>query len=808
MKSEKTLRTPNEQFPGTIQKCIQEADNQFLFTCDKRVALRVTVMTDRIIRFRYSTNGIFPNDFSYALDTAFQPEIPQIEFKEKDDHFRITTARVICRISKEGFLVNMLDKSGTVILADEKGFHWEPNNEFGGDIVQMSKYLQGREYFYGLGDKSGRPNMRKRKYSIWGTDSYGYSQDTDPLYKNIPFYYGVHSGIGYGLFFDNSFRSYFDFGKERDNVTSFWADGGEMNYYFIYGPDLLGVAEQFHDITGRPELPPLWTLAYHQCKWSYYPEAKVHEIANGFRDRQIPCDAIYLDIDYMDGFRCFTWDLEKFPNPKGMVDELRSKGFKTVVMIDPGLKVDPDYWVTKEGLEKDMFCRRGDGPYLVAPVWPGDCYFPDFTRPDVREWWADLYKGLIAEIGVDGVWNDMNEPAIFLADNFTQSDKTFYNDVRHDYDGNPCSHRKAHNVYGMQMTRATHMGLKKHAPDKRPFVITRSSYAGAQRYTSGWTGDNVASWEHLWIANVQCQRVSISGMSFIGSDIGGFIDSPDGELYLRWLQMAVFHPFMRTHSSGDHGDQEPWSFGDKYTDLCKRVIEFRYRILPYIYTTFWQHVQTGRPMIRPLAFLDQSDRETLHRMEEFGFGESLLICPISKPGVEGRWMYLPNGEWFDFWTNKKMTSHTEFWAEVELDQIPLFVRAGAIIPTYPVQQFVGEIEKPQITLQTYYINGEYESQVYLDAGDGYGYEKEEFSLRKLKTTGDENTFTIHQEIEGEFKGLCKDFVMNLHGFPTAIDSITVDGKKVKVKSISQNEKEMSMFKVGRDFSEINIVLKG
>jgi len=273
MKSDKAIRTPNERFPGTIQEYTKEANNQFLFVGDNGVALKVIVITDRIIRFRYAVNGIFPNDFSYALDTEFQPEIPKPEFKEKDDHFRITTDRVICRVDKSGFLVNILDKSGTTILADEKGFHWEPNNKFGGEIVQMSKYLQGREYFYGLGDKSGRNNMRKRKYSIWGTDSYGYGQETDPLYKNIPFYYGVHSGIGYGLFFDNSFRSHFDFGKERDNVTSFWADGGEMNYYFIYGPELLSVAEQFHDLTGRPEMPPLWTLAYHQCKWSYYPEA-------------------------------------------------------------------------------------------------------------------------------------------------------------------------------------------------------------------------------------------------------------------------------------------------------------------------------------------------------------------------------------------------------------------------------------------------------------------------------------------------------------------------------------------------------
>lgn len=803
IKGENVKKEEKDRFPGHIKTVIRD-ENRFTFLCVNNVTLSVHVLTDKIFRFRYAANGLFQKDFSYAIDPKFKPGSPEIEFAEKSDHFRITTKRVICRVRKENLVVKMLDKSGTIIVEDERGFHWEDNTEYGGEIVKISKQLKAKEFFYGLGDKSNKLNLRNSRYQIWGTDSYGFGKTTDPLYKNIPFYCGIHDGIGYGIFFDNSFRSHFDFGKERANVTSFWADGGEMNYYFIYGPELLSVAEQFTDLTGRPELPPLWALGYHQCKWSYYPESKVYEIANGFRERQIPCDAIYLDIDYMDGFRCFTWDYEKFPNPKKMVENLKKDGFRTVVMIDPGIKADHNYWVCKDGLEKEVFCVRGDGPLLVAPVWPGDCYFPDFTNPKVRDWWADLYKELIAEIGVAGVWNDMNEPAVFMEDNFTQSEKTFNNDVRHDYDGHPGSHRKAHNVYGMQMTRATYHGIKKYAPDHRPFVLTRSSFAGSQRYTSGWTGDNVASWEHLWMANIQCQSMNVSGMSFIGSDIGGFINSPDGELYLRWLQMAIFHPFFRTHSSGDHGDQEPWSFGEKYTEMCKRAIEFRYRILPYIYTTFRQYVVKGTPMLRPLAFLDQHDNDTLHRMEEFGLGDLMLICPISQPRVDGRWMYLPNGVWYNFWTDQPMNSRMEFWAETAIDEIPVYIKAGAVLPMFPLQQYVDEIKNPPITLNVYFINGMQESQLYSDAGEGYEYQNGQYLLRNFKVTGSENMLFIEQKMEGHYKNVQKQFEILLHAVPGLIFSIKSDDLEVDFGKTMQKKKEVTAFKAKHDFNRITI----
>lgn len=757
-----------QQFPDYVQRCSQDK-NRFYFYCTETI-LEVHVISDQIIRFRYAPDGNFSRDFSYSYAQEFQGQVKLLEMREQHECFVIATDLLDCIVSKKQMLVKILDKSGQVLCEDEKGFHWESNKNFGGEVVIMSKKVQSGEHFFGLGDKATDFNMRGKRLEIWGKDTYGFLRDSDPLYKNIPFFMGLHHKVGYGIFFDNSFRSFFDFGAERKNVYSFWAHGGEMNYYFIYGPQLIKVAEQYTDLTGRPELPPLWALGYHQCKWSYYPETQVRDICAQFREKKIPCDAFYLDIDYMEGFRCFTWSKEHFPNPKKMIQDLSDLGFKTIVIIDPGIKVDKDYWVYQEAIAGNYFCHRMDGPLMKGSVWPGPCNFPDFTHPEVRTWWSGLFKGLI-EAGVKGVWNDMNEPAVFEIE-------TFPNDVRHDYDGDPCSHRKGHNVYGMQMARATYEGVKKFRYPERPFVITRSAYSGIQRYSSVWTGDNIASWEHLWLANVQCQRLSISGISFAGSDIGGFIETPTGEMYVRWIQMGVFHAFFRTHSSGDHGDQEPWSFGPENEALVKKFIELRYQLLPYLYTAFWQYTKAGTPIIKPLSYLDQYDTETYFRQDEFGVGDQLLVCPVSQPEADGRWLYLPEGQWYYYWTDEMYYGGMEIWAEAPLEVVPLYVRAGAVIPHYPIMQYVGEFEVETLYLHAYFVYNNHSSVVYEDAGDRYEYEAGVYALKTFETSGFASQFVLKQKTEGDFIPVYKNYKLTIHGLTFTPTSCKVDKRKV------------------------------
>ena len=786
-------------FPGKIVSFSQNVD-KLNFTTENGVILQLTIIRGSVIRFRYATDNNFENDFSYAISEDGARGYSKLEVEEKDTHYEVITARIQLHIDKNNLKTTIFDLKGNVICKDDWGFHWEQSYEYGGNIVKMSKAAPQGECYYGLGDKPMHLNLKGKRIENWATDQYAFGKDQDPLYKSVPFYIGMYEERAYGIFFDNTFRTFFDFCNERRNVTSFWAQGGEMNYYFFYGPNMQNVITRYTDLTGKPELPPLWALGYHQCKWSYYPESKVKEVTSKFRALQIPCDAIYLDIDYMEGFRCFTWSKEYFPEPKRMVEELAEDGFKTVVIIDPGIKIDDDYWVYKEAMEKDYFCKRADGPYMRGKVWPGECFFPDFTNPKVREWWSELFKEIIAEIGVKGVWNDMNEPAVMEVPG-----KTFPNDVRHNYDGNPCSHRKAHNIYGTQMARATYEGVKKFAYPKRPFIITRSAYSGAQRYTSSWTGDNVATWEHLWIANIQAQRMSMSGMSFTGSDIGGFAEHPTGELYARWIQLGVFHPFCRTHSSGDHGNQEPWTFGDEVVDVTRKFVELRYQLLPYLYTMFWEYAEEGIPMLKPLVLYDQNDPQTHYRTDEFIFGNQILVCPVQEPNSKGRRMYIPRGNWYNYWTREYVKGGMEQWVDAELDIIPLFVKEGAIIPKYPIQQYVGEKKIDQLKLEVYYkLGNKEESKVYEDAQDGYDYAKGRFSLRSFSFTGKENEAIIQHHKTGSFITEYETIKIEFVGLPFKIKEVEIDNVKVSLDSIQYNAKENTLV-VPSDYAELHIV---
>ena len=787
-------------FPSKIISYKKDVDT-FYFESENNVVLQLTIQRDSVLRFRYTTRSIFEKDFSYAITRYASRGFNHLQLEENNDRFIVKTAKLACHIAKADMRISLYDiKDNTLICDDELGFHWEESYEFGGDIVKMSKISQEGESYFGLGDKPVQNNLKGKRFENWVTDSYAYGRDTDPIYKAIPFYIGLHHKKAYGIFFDNTFRSFFDFCHERRNITSFWAQGGEMNYYFIYGPNMTDVVSNYTDLTGKPHnLPPLWALGYHQCKWSYYPEEKVKEITNTFRELKIPCDAIYLDIDYMDGFRCFTWNKEYFPNPKKMVSELAENGFKTIAIIDPGIKIDKDYSIFKEGLENDYFCKRADGPYMKGKVWPGECYFPDFTNPEVREWWSNLFKELIEEIGIKGVWNDMNEPAVMEIPG-----KTFPNDVRHNYDGNYCSHRKAHNVYGMQMARATYHGLKKFSYPKRPFVITRAAYSGTQRYSSTWTGDNVATWDHLSIANAQAQRMSLSGYSFVGSDIGGFAEQPNGELYARWIQLGVFHPFCRTHSSGDHGDQEPWAFDTNITNVVRKFIELRYKLLPYLYTAFWRYTNEGIPILKSLFLYDQNDNHTYYRNDEFIFGEKILVCPVLEPNSKGRRMYFPIGNWYNLWTNELVKGGEEKWVDADLDSMPIFIKEGAIIPKYPVQQYVGEKIIEQMELDVYFKLGKETSLVYEDDQDGFDYKKGRYSLRNFTVNGKKDSLTIQQFKSGKFITSYNSFSIKLIGLPFKIKKVEVDNEPVDIKSIIAKD---NVLVVSKEFTEIHIIGK-
>lgn len=763
-----------ELFAGKVRNVDPSADSCVL-TCDNRVKLSVKALSDDVLHFNYAPDGHLGDGFSYAALPENFPEAATLKVDDSGTKVCLSTGKLEVLISRQGLQLSIFNRDGVLLSSDEKGFHWEPNDQFGGNVVFYSRMVQPREHFYGLGDKSCHPEIRGRRFELWGSDTYAYGSETDPLYKNIPFFIGTHHGVAYGIFFDNTHRSFFDFGKERKDVSSFWAQGGTMNFYFIHGPTIPDVVKRFAQLTGTPELPPRWALGYHQCKWSYRTEKEFTELAQGFLDHEIPCDALYVDIDYMDGYRCFTWNLESFPRPGEMIRELEGKGFKTVAIIDPGIKVDDGYSVYEEGIAGDHFCRQMDGDLYTGKVWPGDCHFPDFTNPRTRTWWSGLFQGLIEEDGIAGIWNDMNEPADF------NDSKTFPRHIRHDFDGHPCSHRRAHNVYGTQMIRATRDGLMRFSGGKRPFAITRSAYAGAWRYASAWTGDNISTWEHLRMANLQCQRLNLSGYSFVGSDIGGFLDATNGELLTRWVQLGIFHPFCRTHSSGEHGDQEPWSFGEPYTSIIRKFINLRYRLLPYLYTAFQQHIETGEPILRSLIYLDNQDPETLHRAEEFAVGDNILVCPISEKGGTGRWMYLPKRtQYYNYWTDNLSRGGEEFYCPAPLDETPFFIRAGALLTLDPVKQY-SWAESKSAQEHHLYVPPEgsapVTSHLYLDEGDYYRYQAGAFAKATFTCTRvSPESIMLEAKREGDFP--LPRTRLHLHGLKQEPKSIHVDGQEM------------------------------
>ncbi len=819
----------HERYPDVFRiwtpKNIQlekQSKKQFTFLDENGIRLQVTILTDRIVRFRYNIHKQWATDFSYAIKKDFKRSRVNVELEEHKHTFAIRTKSLHVLIHKSDMAVKIVDTEGKVLAEDATGFTAKTSIHKGVQEVALYRKAQKNESYLGLGDKSTRLNLRGKQFQNWVTDAFAYSENTDPLYRTVPFYYALNKGNAYGIFFDNTFRSFFDFDSNGDNTVKMSANGGEMNYYFIYGPDLTEIAQQYAQLTGTPEIPPMWALGFHQCRWSYYPEKRVRELANDFRKKQIPCDAIYLDIDYMDGYRCFTWNKKYFPNPKGLISDLNENGFQTVVMIDPGIKTDEEFTVYQQGIKKDHFCKRPDGDMMTGPVWPSDCAFPDFTKKETREWWGNLYKELYKKQGVSGFWNDMNEPAVFLVDT-----KTFPEDVHHHYEGLGASHKKVHNIYGMQMTRASYNGFKKLQPKKRPFLLTRATYSGGQRYASVWTGDNCSDWNHLRIANRQCQRLSISGFSFVGTDIGGFAGLPTGELMVRWLQLAIFHPLYRVHSIGNNIDgatevdgqevikkekekridQEPWAYGEPYTSHARAAIQLRYQLIAYMYTAFRKYTLDGTPMMRSLSFYDQSDKKTLKTQRDFIFGDDIMVSPVVREGRKSQKVYMPKGNWYSVANGKHYKGKNRYKLSVSLKDVPMFAKAGSVIPFYPVQQYMGEKDFEEITLRSYYNDGTYQSQLYEDAGDGYQYTKGDFCLKTFKTEGDKKSFRIKQTQKGEFDKGYDTILLLTFGLPFTPKVCLVDGESVKPLNLGKKQINGWGLRLPADFKTVEFFKK-
>lgn len=682
---------------------------------------RVAAVDDLTIRVRFSPSGQFAEIPSWAVVPRAEPP-PKVNVNNSSDAVEISTAAARVRIEKAPLRITFMHRSGHVLSedAEEGGLEWD------GEKIRIRKKMPADEHYYGLGDKSGSFDHRGHSYTLWNTDAYSWGESTDPLYKSIPFFLALRHGISYGIFFDNTYRSQFDFGKEEPGIYSFGADGGELDYYFFAGLEPKKVLEEYSALTGRVPLPPLWALGFQQSRYSYYPETRVREIAKNFRERNIPADVIYLDIDYMEGYRPFTISRTNFPDFEKLVADLRRDGFHVITILDPGIKKERGYSVYDTGLARDVFVHNLNGSLFEGRVWPGMCVFPDFASSDVRRWWGSLYSDLAAK-GVSGFWNDMNEPAILGAPGRPAT--TMPSDALHHADGVTLPHSAFHNVYGMQMARATFEGLRALRSYERPFVLTRAAFSGTQRYAASWTGDNSSTWEHLRLSVRTLLNLGLSGYAFVGDDIGGYAGAPTPDLLTRWIELGSFNPLDRDHTEKGTADQEPWVHGEPHVSIRRRYIELRYRLLPYLYTALEESSRTGVPLMRPLILEYPADEKFYGNDREFLFGRDFLVAPKLSGDTNPVEVILPQGDWYEYETGKRIRGGQTLEVATPLDALPLYVRAGALVPEDPLVQSTFGTPQGPLELRVY-PGPECSDSLYQDDGHSYNYTRGKF----LRTT--------------------------------------------------------------------------
>ena len=768
---------------------------------NRSATIRVTALTDSILRVRIARAGAFAEDASWAVPAEVRAKSVRVQPIASG----FETAALNVAIDPVTLALTVSDRQGRRIHADSP----QPIS-FDESRFTLLKAMPVSEQYYGLGDKTGPFNRRGASYVHWNTDAWGFDRGTDPIYKSIPFTIASGgAGGAYGLFLDNSWRTSFDFGHRDENLLAISADNGPIDYYLIAGPTIPEVVRRYTDLTGKPPLPPRWALGFQQSRYSYMTDAELREVAARLRSEGIPTDVLWLDIDFQDRNRPFTVDKKAFPNLRGLAGDMRRQGFQLVTITDLHIAhaSNEGYAAFDSGLAGDHFLKNADGSLYIAPVWPGPSVFPDFTRKASREWWGGLYKDFVDD-GIAGFWNDMNEPAIFETPS-----KTMPLDTVHRFDGNgfaprTASHAEAHNVYGMENSRATYEGLLKLRPNVRPFVMTRATFAGGQRYAATWTGDNNATWDHLKLMVHQLLNLGLSGHSWAGADIGGFTGGPSPELLTRWHQVGAFTPVFRNHSAKNTPRVEPWMDGPEHLAIRRRYIEERYRLLPYFYATAEQSARTGDPVMRPV-FYDYPELMTAPCDQAMAFtvGRDLLVVPSAKP--ESTHVYdtcMPSAGWFDYWTGLEVEGEIKPDSPFEviketpkLDRLPVFVRPGTILPRQPLTQSTSEVPNGPLELHVY-PGRDCRGKIYWD--DGVSVRGASLRQTIRCTLGKDGLMLHFDKREGGFRPWWKQIAVTVHGWSgpakvRGIDRVETHAERKTVRFTIPDQRRAADFVVSR-----------
>ena len=725
-----------EEVPGGIRLDFEHA------------SLEAVVLATDLVRLTW-TPGVLPVPYALA-----RTDWPEAEFTcESGENVEIlSTSELVVRLEHDGN-VTFETPEGAVLRRESPPLRV-------GDGWRHRAALREEERVFGLGQRNHALNLRGGRYLMWNEEPMGdYGPGKDPIYVCIPTYLGLHKQGNYLVFFENSHKATFDF--ERDATAEF--TGGALRSYFIPGP-MSRAMERYGELTGNAPLPPIWALHYHQCRWSYKTEEEVLELVEEFERRKLPLGTVHLDIHYMDGYRVFTVDRSRFPDLSRLCATLHEKGVKVVTILDPGVKKDPNFALYREGLEANHFCKSPDGDVIHGPVWPGWCGFPDFTDPEVRRWWGEQYKSLVKQ-GVDGFWHDMNEPAVFSGTNRP----TLPLDTVHHMEGRGGDHLEAHNLYGLLENRAAFEALERLQPEKRPWILTRSGWAGVQRYAWNWTGDTGCNWWSLGHNLRLALMLGLSGVPYTGSDTGGFNGDPSPELFVRWFEMSSHMPFFRTHSAVFTKRREPWSFGEEVTEITRKFLDCRVKLLPYWYTLAWEASRTGRPLVRPLWW-SQPENEALWDVDDaFMVGDSLLVAPVLEEGARGREVTFPDGDWMSLEDETWMEGSCKRYVKADLNHLPRFVRAGSLLPLHEGENLCLHAYLRPDTPSFFFT-------LYSDQGDG----GQEGRIDRFEGTPFEGGWEIRRSVEGKVPFPNETLEIAVHGI--SLGKIVADEREIPIEN--------------------------
>lgn len=707
--------------------------------CDGLV-VHATPWDDGMVRVRYLPEGSGAPQRSWAITQVPEPD-PEVTISGTEQAVHVCTRWMVVTLEAGTCRLRVEDSAGNMLLDDGASGGWsrrtEPVDGVPTTVSRLTRNTPASEQFYGFGERTGRLARRGTRMTFWNTDAYdsaygGYAPDADPLYLGVPFYVGLREGVAYGALTDVAHRAVMDVAASAPSVLTIDAYTEAVDQVVVAGPTMAEVLRRYTALSGRVVLPPRWALGYHQCRWGYSPASSFEQIGQEFRDRSIPADGLWLDIQHMDGFRTFTWDPVAFPDPQGMVAALAADGFKVTVIADPGIKVDPGWDVYDTGLAGNHFLRLPGGELFVGTVWPGPSVFPDFTANATRAWWGD-FLGDLAGLGVRGIWLDVNEPTVFPE----SGGGSIPDDLPVDGDGLPTTMAEAHNVYALQEARATYEGMRAAAPDRRPFLLTRAGFAGTQRYAAVWTGDGPSTWTTLRQTLPMLLNLGLSGLPFAGSDVGGYSGGATGELFARWMAVGVVSPFFRGHVTSGVNDQEPWAFGFEVEDISRERIHERYELLPYLYSLFDESRRTGAPILRPMVYAFQHDPAVGEMDDQAMLGSHLLVAPVLEESATERSVYLPAGRWFEVSSGAAYDGPASVTVGVTLGAFPMFVREGGILPRAPRMQWSDEHPVDPLRLDVYPSDEVSSFTLYEDAGDGFeavdgeGYARTSYTVERL-----------------------------------------------------------------------------